>query len=325
MSRRGNSLYDAVASQARAEHAPARHSPSDKVVDKEVKALHRRFDQLEQLMSDSLMSANLKYVSHPAFQQLLETGMEPMQVSRWFETILNRGIEPFQQPEAFMQELASIVRDSLSVAPQRGPARNMMFVGASGSGKTSLIMKLAADPGMLGNKEIVVITLELPGDEQRYSPLPLFAEDHGVPHYRVGSSEEWARLMPQLQQYDHILFDTPSISLDRDAGFRKYWELRQVISAAAPIEIHFVVNATLERTYFKEDYALNHPLKPDFLAITHLDETSQWGHLVPFVHALGCRIRFTSRGTGIPDGLQPFNPAWFAEQMLSNTARKQTL
>jgi flagellar biosynthesis GTPase FlhF len=288
-------------------------------VSKEVKALHRRFDQMEKLMSEALVSANIRYISHPAFQQLLNAGMQAATISKWFEQILNKGIDPYEQSQSFMYELANIVRSALSFALPEAPEKNMLFVGPSGSGKTSMIMKLATNPEFMKNKSVALVSIEPKSNFKQYSPLKLFAEDMELPFYRVRAGVEMSSLLPDLEKFDHVLFDSSSISLQQETAFRDFWKIRQILSPVTPLEVHYVVNATLERYYFKESYAANHPMQPDYVAISHLDETEKWGHLIPFINRLGAGVRYVSRGPNVPNNLQMFKPEWFAEKILSES------
>ncbi len=292
---------------------------NERVVSQEVRALHRRFDQLESLMSDALISANLEYVSHPLFQQLLNTGMRAPTVSRWFEKILGRGIDPYEQQQQFLREMSHLMREALDAEAKGDPERHLLFVGPAGSGKTSLIMKLASHPDFMEGREIALVTVNAPDDRRHYSPLPLFAEEQRLPHFEVGEGVEISKLMSRLSSFDHVLYDTPPISLNGSASFREFWQIRQLLTPVTPLEIHFTVNATLERYYFKKRFAEEHPLQPDYLAITHLDETDKWGHLLPFLKSKGCGVRYVSDGPSISEDIRHFSPSWFAEHIISHS------
>lgn len=292
---------------------------NERAVSQEVRALHRRFDHLESLMSDAMVSANLEYVSHPAYQQLLETGMRAPVVSRWFEQILAKGIDPYEQQQTFLYELARIVRGTLDVEAHGDPEKHLLFVGPAGGGKTSLIMKLASHPDFMGGRHTALVTVGAGSRKGHYSPLPRFAEDHSLPHFEAAEGVEISRLLPKLEEFDHVLYDTPPLSLNGSASFRDFWQIRQLLTPVTPLEIHFTVNATLERYYFKEGYAREHPLQPDYIAITRLDETDKWGRLLPFLQARDCGVRYVSNGPDAPDDLRRFSPSWFAEHILSHS------
>lgn len=287
-------------------------------VSREISALHRRLEQLESMLSESLISASLDYASHSAFQQLLQTGIRATTISGWFKKIMDTGIDPFEDREPFMYELAKIIRKSISMDTLQATQPNLVFVGPSGSGKTTLIMKLAANTEFFGEKKVALVSVMPRNSAQKYSILELFARDRNIPHFVVHDGIDVSKLMVRLVDFDHVLFDTPSISLEKKTAFREYWKIRQILASVMPIEVHFVVNATMENYYFREAYATNHPLQPDYVAITHLDETTRWGHLIPFLKTLGVGVRYVTLGAEVPDAIQAFSPTWFAEQVLSS-------
>lgn len=286
-------------------------------IQQEVNNLHRRFDQMERLFSEAFITANITYVSHPAFQQLLEAGVQPSIISKWFKSVLSKGIDPYEQQQSFMYELSSIVRSDLFASTVAKAKKHLLFTGPTGSGKTTLIMKLAANPEFMGTRNVALVSIAPPIRSKRYSTLPLFADDFGIPFFKVSNGAEISDLLPKLKDFDYVLFDTAAISLGQEAAVREFWKIRQIVGSVNPIEIHYVVDATVEKSYFKESFVENHPLQPDYVAITHLDETNKWGHLVPYLQSKQCDIRYVSRGSGIPDDIQPFDPGWFAQQILS--------
>lgn len=287
---------------------------------KKVNALHRRFDRIEKMLSGSLVSASIKYVSHPVFQQLLETGIQAATVSEWFQKIVEQGIDPFEQNDRFMAELSKTVRKALSFADSNEPVKNMLFVGPQGSGKTSLIMKLASNKDFLSNKRVALVSVEPDDQAKHYSPLALFAQDHNLPFYTVGNAMDVNQLLSESNEFDHLLFDSIPLSLDQQQAFRAFWNVRQILASVTPIEIHFTINATLRQCYFTNDYAQKYIIQPDFVAITHLDETKQWGHLVPFINGLGKNVRYASLGARVPEGIRLFKNEWFAENILTTTS-----
>lgn len=289
----------------------------DSGVSREVAAIHRRLAQIESMMSDSLISANLDYASHTAFQQLLKTGIRGTTISGWFREIMNTGIDPFEDKDSFLFELGKLIRNVLTVDQHQPAQPNMVFVGASGAGKTTLVMKLATSTSFFIGKEIAIVSVEPRNTIQKYSILEPFCNEEGIPFYKVKDGIDVSKLMQKLVNYDHVLFDTPSISLEKKTAFREYWKIRQILASVMPLEVHFVVNAAMENYYFREAYAENHPLQPDYVAITHLDETQRWGHLIPFLKTMACSVRYISRGQQIPDDVNAFSPTWFAEQILS--------
>lgn len=286
---------------------------------RKVNALHRRFDRIEKILSGSMVSANINYVSHPSFQQLLDAGIQAATVAEWFQKIVEKGIDPFEQNDRFMGELSRTVREALSFADSTESVKNLLFVGAQGSGKTSLIMKLVSHQDFLANKRIALVSVEPDDMGKHYSPLGLFAQDHDLPFYKVSNGMDVNQLLSESDEFDHLLFDSSPLSLDHQQAFKAFWNIRQILASVTPIEIHYTVNATLRQCYFTNEYAQKHIIQPDFVAITHLDQTQQWGHLVPFINGLGKNVRYASLGSRVPDGIRLFKNKWFAENILSTS------
>jgi flagellar biosynthesis GTPase FlhF len=315
MSRRGTPLIEVVQTEVSPENNGYVKEIS---VSREISAIQRRLEQLESMLSETLISASLDYASHAAFQQLLQTGIRATTISMWFKKIMDTGLDPFDDREPFMYELAKMIRKSISMDYMQPAQPNLVFVGPSGSGKTTLIMKLASNAAFFGGKKVALVSVIPRNSTVKYSILELYAKDAGLPYFTVNDGIDVSKLMAKLVEFDHVLFDTPSISLEKKTAFREYWKIRQILASVMPVEVHFVVNATMENYYFREAYATNHPLQPDYVAITHLDETNRWGHLIPFLKTLGVGVRYISQGAEIPDSIQAFSPTWFAEQVLSS-------
>lgn len=287
---------------------------------REVAALHKRFDKLEALLDSSLISSNLEYASHPAFQQLVQTGINTSTVAGWFSSIIKNGIDPYGQNEIFMSKLSAIVRDAIRCETDRQIQKYLLFTGPAGAGKTQLIMKLAQHPDFMKDKNIAVVSLlpQTAATSPYYTILRPFCEDYDIPFYTIKTGVDVTEMQEEWETYDHILIDSPSISTQQENSFRQYWKIRQILASLKPLEVHYVVNASLNKFYFKESSALNHPLQPDFIAITHLDEVSQWGPIIPFMKEMGCPARFVSNGDTLPGSLHKFDPTWFAQNVLKN-------
>lgn len=288
---------------------------------REISALHKRFDKMEALLDAALISSNLDYASHPSFQQLVQTGIKPSVIARWFRKIIEDGIDPDNEPEQFISQLSRIIRNALKGSSPGTVEKFILFTGPSGSGKTHLIMKLLLHPDYLSNKQVAVISLqpEARNKQPYYTILEPFCQDHNIPCYTIKNTRDIGLYMKEWTKYDHVLIDSPSISIEKEHSFRQYWNLRQTLVSLTPLEVHYVVNASLNRFYFRDSANVHHPLQPDYIAITHLDEVSQWGPIIPFLEEMGCGARYISVGPAIPDGLTDFSPAWFARQILQDT------
>ena len=186
-------------------HASASTAKADK---RAIKALHKRFDKLEALLDSALISSNLEYASHPAFQQLVDTGISTSTIARWFSQIVQTGIDPFDQPQLFMAKLAGIIRDSLGKPVVKEPEQFMLFAGPAGSGKTSLIMKLCQHPDAMLNKKVAVVCMHPQNNtEPYYSILEPFCRDNDIPFYSIQKGLDVNEHLEEWKEFDHIFFN----------------------------------------------------------------------------------------------------------------------
>jgi flagellar biosynthesis GTPase FlhF len=297
--------------------APAQQGISARHNEREIKALHKRFDKLEALLDSALISANLDYASHPAFQQLVQTGINTSIIAGWFSQIIEKGIDPYDQTDLFMAKLGGIVRNALGEAPAKESQKFMLFAGPSGAGKTSLIMKLTQHPDFFFDKKIAVVSVYPQNEtDDYYTILEPFCTSRDIPYFKVQSNLDVTMAVDDLKEFDHVFIDTPSLDIEQNNSFRDFWKIRQLLSPLAPLEVHYVVNAAMNRFYFRDSSATHHPLQPDYVAITHLDEVTKWGPVIPFLQQMGCSAKYLSLGNNLSHSLNEFNPQWFAQKVL---------
>ncbi|MEO1022056.1 MAG: hypothetical protein AAFW89_05880 [Bacteroidota bacterium] len=310
--------------QQSVEHTPAptfekQTSSLSRNEQRELKALHKRFDQLEALFDASIMSGHLDYASHPAFQQLVHTGISTSTVARWFNDIIREGIDPNTDSEAFLAALAKTIREALGSAATEEPKKFMVFAGASGAGKTDIIMKLSRHPEFMFHKNVAVVSVLPQGNDNDdyFTILEPFCAKHGLPYYTVQKPVDVSGLLEEWEQFDHVLIDTPTISIDQVDTFREFWKIRQLLTPLSPIEFHYVVNASSNKLFFNKPANRHNALAPDYIAITHLDEVEEWGPIIPFLNELNCSTRYVSMGAMKTGHLTLFNPQWFAQHILT--------
>ena len=83
-----------------------------------------------------------------------------------------------------------------------------------------------------------------------------------------------------------------------------------------PLQVHLVLNATRALEDFDPDYLQRMPLRPDAVALTHLDETRSWGRIAEWMIQIQLPVQFASSSPRIPDGVGAFSPSWFVEEMM---------
>ena len=295
--------------------------PSGSEDQAKVRDLHNRFDELESFLHSTLTDTDSDYVAHPAFQKLLHTGIHKGIITNWFSAIIDKGIKPYDQTELFMSELTAIIREALDKTTSEDAQKYLLFTGLSGTGKTEMIMKLSRHPDLMLNQQVGIVSV-IPATEDSncyYTILESFCEDQDIPYCEARNEEDILLIQEEWDDFDHILFDSPSLPKYKEAAASRY---QQLLNMTAPLsdelEIHCLVDAARNEFYNKESGALYSRLNPDFLAVSHLDETSQWGPLIPLLKEVECSLRYVSTGKDMPGSLDHFDPKWFTKTMLQN-------
>lgn len=297
------------------------NEPVNRYQEREIQTLHKRFDKIEALLDSNFILSNIEYISHPVFQQLVQTGISISVVSGWFSRIIKEGIDPASQTKLFMSKLSEIIKEVLSVDSSAEPLKFQLFTGPSGSGKTELIMKLLLHQEYMADRKTAVISV-IPNSETHrhyYTILKPFCTDHDIPYYEVTAGSDINKYLEEWEEYDFVLIDSTSLQIEKEESFKQYWKIRQLLAPLTPLEVHYVVNVSKNRHYFQSSTAIHHPLQPDFIALTHLDEITQWGAVIPFFEEMNASTRYISTGKNIPESLETFKPAWFAQKLLQDS------
>jgi flagellar biosynthesis protein FlhF len=273
--------------------------------------------QLQKLIQSYFIQANAELISLPVYQQLLQAGIPAGYVNRWLNETISMGVDPFANRREFLLQLGSVIRKHLPNDSSISVKRIQVFVGPSAAGCTSLITKLSRNKHLLAGNKLAVICLMNEGDRPGNRRMQELAEEHKFEYFEVESAQELAELNMQLKHFDNLLIDTPAISLLPEKAVAQIRVLQDKLQYLPDFELHYVLNATLNSCYFSEAYLSRFPLKPDFLALTHMDEALSWGHFLPFVEIGGASMRYISEGAGAFDEIRTYSKAWFTEKILT--------
>ncbi len=278
--------------------------------------LHKRLDRLESLIHLALSSPDTAYSEHPLFHKLLHKGVSQKLIRNWFESVIEQGIQPIQQPELFYSKLLQCIDELLQQSKAGRPKKIMLFAGRSGSGKTHLIMKLASLPYFGADKEIAIASFAPTNGnaKNRYSILAPFCKDQGIDFYHIQNAEQAKALAPRWETYDHILIDTPSLEMDGQSLIEDILSVKKEFYNRANMETHYLVNTAINGTAFNDPLAKD--IEADHIALTHIDQSLKWGKTVQLLANTNYKLRYISSGPSIMGDLIPFKPEKFARKLL---------
>ncbi len=283
----------------------------------QLQLLHDRLDKIERRFDGAIIGAGQAWTANPLFATMLNQGMRPATVTKIFDTLAQKGYQPDTNVETLKWAVAQEIRRSLDCAAPKQTSGAQVFIGPSGAGKTSLLLKLASHPGFFGRRDTAVIVIE-PEEETssfHHSPLDLFRM-HGLPVQSVGSVDDMQKAILRVQHFDHILIDTPPMPLHEAPARKVLRHVKKLVDPIMPLRVQFVLNATRSLEDFSGDFVRSLALRPEMVALTHLDETKGWGRIAEWLMAVEMPVQFISTGPAVPDGVISFSPTWFVEEMM---------
>lgn len=288
--------------------------------------LAERLERLERALAQTsgltgpLLAAIQRWSAHPLFGKLLRTGMRPETASGLFADLVAHGFRP-DDPDPARQEamawaLAQALRERLAATAPVRLSGTQLFVGPSGAGKTSLLLKLAQHPSFFGRRRVGVLAIgpERPEELLWRDPSELYRR-FGLPVQTVSTPEEVDAALARFEHLDQLMVDTPPLPRRPAAAAAVLQRVRALLEPIVPLDVTFVLDATRSPETYARTYLDTLPLRPNALALTHLDEVPGWGRLADCLLALGMPVQVVSVGTTIPDDLLPYAPAWFAEEL----------
>ena len=207
--------------------------------------------------------------------------------------------------------------------PMAGPKPYVvLFVGVTGSGKTTTLGKIASSLTREGAKVMVVA-----GDTYRAAAveqLKVWSERAGA-HFesrRQGADAAGlafdAFTKAKAEGYDVVLVDTAGRLQNKQALMDELLKVVRVLKKVdpdAPHETLLVLDATVGRNALEQEKIFGRTAYVSGIVMTKLDGTARGGVLVPVAQASDAPIKLIGVGEGIDD-LQAFDARAFARSLV---------
>ncbi len=211
-------------------------------------------------------------------------------------------------------KLRSILRVT---TPHHSPDRQkaIAFVGPTGSGKTSSLVKLAARFGLRSRSPMHIVSydgLRIAASEQ----LRALAAILGASFHLVDNPESLLQTAHQRQSRGWIWIDTPGTGpQETDVAD----EIAVALRKQNGVEIYLVLSATMKSADLRAAVERHARCQPDKVIFTHVDETETYGGLISVAAWLGKPIAFFGTGQRIPEDLESASADRIINRILPTT------
>jgi len=185
----------------------------------------------------------------------------------------------------------------------------ILLMGATGVGKTTTAMKLAAHPQIFGKKEVAIVSTDPYGITDA---LKAFSRMNGTAVLEKIRLDELADVKKRLKDYDVIIVDTPGQSPFAANYMSK---LEEYINALKPTDIFLVVSMSTDLKDLYLSSAFFMLLKPNGLILTKFDETSQPAKVFPIIKELNLPVAAMCAGKRIFIDIKPADSEYVIERV----------
>lgn len=228
--------------------------------------------------------------------------------------------DPNEVREALLQGVAALVptaETTSTPAPIDGRPWTIAFVGPTGVGKTTTLAKVASMLSLTEGKRVGLVT----ADTYRVAAvdqLKTYADILSIPIQIANGASEMIEALEALSDCDVVLVDTPGRSQN---DVDRLVELRSIIDAANPHEIHLVLSCTAsERVLLRAAEAFS-DLRPDRIVLTKLDEAVSFGMVLSVVRRIGRRLSWVTTGQEVPADIERATGKRIANLMLGGAVK----
>ncbi len=294
----------------------------------EVQSLKNEIDQLKEIMGQFKQMPQNFVQAHPGAELGVNFSLSPM-----YTKLLSKGLLPEVAADILVQAqnqidptkinqsqyletwIGKYILNSVPVVAG-GFEQFHLFLGTSGCGKTSSMVKLASQLVLQHKKRVALIstdTIKVGADQQ----MKIFSEILNLPFISIRTPSDWNKIIPHLGQVDHVLVDFASL------GLRSQDEINYIKKMMPPIfdslRTHLVLSAKNHDKNQLETIQKYEALNITDLIITSLDEATQYGSIYNIVRKQSKPLFGFGIGPKVPEDFERATPERVLDLILELT------
>ncbi len=303
---------------ASAQRPSASASANVSDVDRQLQAMQQRLRELETVVA-SPRARTQTWRSMPLLRQMAQRGLYEPTLTRLFDRVQSfRSETGVRDAESVL--IRNELRRMLQMPVLRPAPPALMVIGAGGSGKTSLLIKLARHEEYFARRQTAVIIVQPSLDPRDQVASIALYRQNGIPVQCVSTREEMRQALDRVERFDHVLFDTPALAIQPEAAGAFGEQVQEIVRDVVPMHVQLVLDAS--RVYSRATVTAwkTLSLRPASVAITRLDEANVWGRFAEWLMHLELPYGYASDGTAIPGSLSALSASRITEQLTSIAA-----
>lgn len=214
--------------------------------------------------------------------------------------------------ERTLERLKNHIRAVPEIAPVSGECRAVMFIGPTGSGKTTTLVKVAARYHFFKRREVSLYSLDhvrLAATEQ----LKTYAAIMEAPFFAPLDEDEF-KLQTEKDGAELLLIDTPGV------GFMDREKLERLSSFAGACQVrlekHLVIAANTSPYLLERILIAYEEIGFDKIVLTKLDEGDFIGAFIELADKFSKPFSFLTNGQDVPGAILEAEPALLAGMAL---------
>jgi flagellar biosynthesis protein FlhF len=292
--------------------------------DKYIEVTSQIFNELAKLGSKiGKLSDNIKYRYSPIlgeingklYKKLLDDNFSEEFALKIIGTLSNKKNGKIESFTDAISEVRNLILDNIStsgVLEKSSQRKIITFIGTTGSGKTTSLIKLAIISKLVLEANTLIIstdTHKVGGAEQ----LQTYSSVAAIPFQAVYSAKEFEDLLRFEENRDFIFVDTIGKSHLNKSYIN---ELKTYFSTFISDYIYLVQPVTASVSNFKEVIKNFSVLEPTGLILSKLDEVTKLGQIVESLADSNLPVSYLTNGQKVPDDIEPATKEKLSEFIL---------
>jgi len=271
----------------------------------ELSLIQNQISELKEIIKSLIPSGSLGNGVLPFFQQVRKRGISEEIALRFVEAleegILKEGLDKGITLKDFLYELLCRL---VEVYPpiQKTDKRVALFIGPTGSGKSSTLAKLS---GMLAREfKIGIISI----DDRPLGSLitEYYADLFKLPFSRANSPSELSKCIESYSDKDFIFIDTAGLNVRDEYSVERL--ITQVRSLNNGLITYMVLDVRMKEEEILKIMQKIKPIEVSALIFTRVDEADVLGTMFNQMIYTSKPLAYIGTGTSVPDDLEPVTP-----------------